>query len=393
MGVRTKAPLVKAASRPRSGAGGVAAAARYPDGGVRADGAASARHGLGPERVIEIQRARILAAMVEVCAERGAGNVTVAHVVERAGVSRRTFYELYRDREECFLGAFDDGIARASRYVLEAYDADAKWVRRVRLALTSLLTFLDAEPGVGQLLIVGSLGAGHRALERRGRGIAQMIALVEEGRLEAKAGVELPSLTAEGIVGGVLSVLHARLLDASSRPATRGTRARDRNSGAHGSRMDDGEEGSPARPPQRRIPGWGLLELTGPLMSMIVLPYLGPAAARRELRRPAPASRGQSKPAPADPLRDVPMRLTYRTVRVLMAVAELGEQAPLPSNREIGIAADMNDQGQISKLLTRLAGLGLIENMPAGRARGAPNAWALTAKGREIEQAIGDGAG
>jgi AcrR family transcriptional regulator/DNA-binding MarR family transcriptional regulator len=305
-------------------------------------------------RMIEIQRARILAAMVEVCAERGAGNVTVAHIVERAGVSRRTFYELYRDREACFLGAFDDGIARVSRNVLDAYDPDARWVERVRLALTSLLAFLDAERGVGQILIVGSLGAGQDAMRRRGYRIAQMIALVDEGRQEDKVGSELPPLAAEGIVGGVLSVLHSRLLESDSE---------------------------------------SLLGLTGPLMSMIVLPYLGPAVARRELRRPAPApSSGQRKPLPADPLRDVPMRLTYRTVRVLTAIATLGGQGSHPSNRELGLAAGMSDQGQISKLLTRLSRLGLIENTPAGRARGAPNAWTLTPKGREIEQAIGDGA-
>jgi AcrR family transcriptional regulator len=332
------------------------AAARYPDRGVPAKGAAPARDGLGPERMVEIQRARILAAMVEVCAERGAGNVTVAHVVDRAGVSRRTFYELYRDRDECFLDAFDDGVARASRYVLEAYDPDATWARRVRLALTGLLCFLDAERGVGRLLIVGSLGAGRDALEYRRRGIAQIIALVDEGRLQAKAGSELPPLTAEGIVGGVLSVLYSRLS------------------------VEDGEKGS-------------LLQLTGPLMSTIVLPYLGPAAARRELRRPVPASPSQGRPVPADPLRDVPMRLTYRTVRVLSVIAELSDQGSSPSNREVGIAAEMSDQGQVSKLLTRLAGLGLIENTPAGRARGAPNAWTLTTKGHEIQQAIGNGAG
>jgi AcrR family transcriptional regulator len=70
---------------------------------------------LGRERVTEIQRARILGAMVKESAERGAGNVTVAHVVERAGVSRRTFYELYSDREACFLAAFDDGVSRACK--------------------------------------------------------------------------------------------------------------------------------------------------------------------------------------------------------------------------------------------------------------------------------------
>ena len=288
------------------------------------------------------------------CAERGVGNVSVAHIVERAGVSRRTFYELYKDREACFLGAFDDAYARATRYVLDGYDPGAKWVERVRLALTNLLGFLEVERGAGQLLIVGSLGAGHTALQRRKRGIAQIIGLVEQGRSESKTGAELPPLTAEGIVGGVLSVLHSRLLD------------------------DEAES---------------LVSLTGPLMSMIVLPYLGPAAAKRELARPIPVAPRRSATVPADPLRDVGMRLTYRTVRVLAAVAALGGQGGGPSNREVGLAAEIGDQGQISKLLTRLHGLGLIENTGAGHARGGPNAWVLTEKGREIERAVGEGVG
>jgi AcrR family transcriptional regulator len=306
--------------------------------------------GLGPERVVEIQRARILAAMVEVSGEHGAGNVTVAHVVERAGVSRRTFYELFDDREDCFLAAFDDGIEQASRYVLDAYDTEAGWVERIRTALTGSLLFLDVERGVGRLLIVGSPGAGPRALERRRQVLGQMVALIDEGRHESKTGDDLPGLTAEGIAGGVLSVLHARLLD----------------------------------------PGVGsLLELTGPLMSMIVLPYLGAAAARRELKRPAPAPPATGAHAPADPLHDVEMRLTYRTIRVLMSVAA----HPGSSNREIGLASGIQDQGQISKLLTRMCKLGLIENSGAGLARGAPNAWTLTGKGQKIELAIGQRVG
>ena len=314
------------------------------------------------KRMVEIQRGRILSAMVEVCAEYGAANVTVAHVVERAGVSRRTFYELYRDREECFLATFDDGIGRASRYVLEGYDPDARWVARLRLVLTRLLAFLEVEPGVGQLLIVGSLGAGPAALERRAGAIARIASFVQEGSAEAKAAVA-PPLAAEGIVGGVLSVLHARLLDKLAP-----------NGYLDGSPLDR-EQAS-------------LLELTGPLMSMIVLPYLGPAVARRELARLAPRPPARHELPPADPLRYVHMRLTYRTTRVLAAIGA----HPGSSNREVGMAAEMRDQGQVSKMLTRLAKLGLIENLPEGLARGSANAWALTAKGREIERAIGEDA-
>lgn len=315
------------------------------------------RNGLGPERVIEIQRARILAAMVEVVAEHGLADATVARVVARAGVSRRTFYEIFKDREDCFLAALDEGITRASRYVLEGYDPEAEWNVRLRSALTRLLRFLELEHYVGQLLVVGSLGAGPEALERRQRVLAEMIAFVDQGRNEPKAGgplqgvgtagdlqAELPLLMAQGIVGGVLSIIHARLLE----------------------------------------PGARLVELANPLMGMIVLPYLGPAAARAELARRVSKSSARVECAPRDPLRELDMRLTYRTVRVLASVAANSGS----SNREIGEMAGMTDQGQISKLLGRLERLGLVHNIGLAPGKGAPNAWRLTDKGREIEGAM-----
>jgi AcrR family transcriptional regulator len=302
-------------------------------------------------QVSDIQRARMLAAMVEVVAERGAANVTVARVVARSGVSRRTFYELFSDREDCFLAAFDDAIARIANEVVLAYEQPAIWREKIRAGLCVLLQLLDYEPGMGRLVIVETLGAGPKALERRRRVLAQVITAVDEGRLEAKGSDGPPPLTAEGIVGGVLAVLHGRLL---ARP-----------------RMG---EKNPGR----------LTELTGPLMGMIVLPYLGPAAARKELDRPVPKAPARPRPVNSDPLRDLEMRLTYRTVRVLMAVGA----HPGVSNRRVGDAAGISDQGQISKLLKRLRRLGLIENKGAGAARGEPNAWTLTERGREVHGAI-----
>ncbi len=78
------------------------------------------------------------------------------------------------------------------------------------------------------------------------------------------------------------------------------------------------------------------------------------------------------------------MRITYRTVRVLIAIAS----GPGASNREIATGAGISDQGQVSKLLTRLEHLGLIDNQGAGPAKGAPNAWTLTPKGRRVEEAV-----
>ena len=78
------------------------------------------------------------------------------------------------------------------------------------------------------------------------------------------------------------------------------------------------------------------------------------------------------------------MRLTYRTVRVLMAVAA----HPCASNRQVADAAGVSDQGQMSKLLARLQHLGLIENAGTGSARGEPNAWTLTTTGHHVERIV-----
>ena len=84
------------------------------------------------------------------------------------------------------------------------------------------------------------------------------------------------------------------------------------------------------------------------------------------------------------------MRLTYRTVRALESIAE----RPGASNREVAERAGVHDPGQISKLLMRLKGLGLIANKSEGHAKGEPNAWQLTSLGEHlIEQICPPGAG
>ena len=303
--------------------------------------------GAHSRQVSGIQRTRLLTAMAQVCAEHGAANVTVAHIVERAGVSRRTFYELFSDRDDCLLAGIEEGLARVASRVVPAYEQPGKWRERIRASLVELLSFLDSDPGTGRLVIVETLGAGREALGRRGHVLAQVIDAVHEGRLEAKAGLDPTRLTAEGVVGGVLSVLQGRLVE--------------------------GNRGS-------------YLELLNPLMSMIVLPYFGSAAARRELSRPVPRVERQAlENGTANPLRDLDMRLTYRTVRVLLAIAE----RPGASNRTVGADAGVTDQGQISKLLTRLEKLGLIANTGLGPGRGAPNSWTLTEQGQAVRAMLG----
>jgi AcrR family transcriptional regulator len=297
----------------------------------------------GRERVAEIQRARILGAVTETCVEHGAASVTVAHVVQRAGVSRRTFYELFSDIEDCLLAAFEEGLARGSALVRQAYGRKASWRERIREALLALLRFCEAEPLTGRLLIVETAGAGANALKRRQEVLARLVAAVDEGRSESKSPP--PPLSGEGVVGAVLSIVHARMLE------------------------DD--VGS-------------LVELLNPLMSIAMLPYRGVAASRRELECQTPEPVRRPPVAGGNTLKTLDLRLTYRTVCVLTAVAD----NPGSSNRIVGSVAGIHDQGQISKLLARLHKLGLVENVRSGSLRGEPNRWTLTPAGREVHASV-----
>lgn len=308
-------------------------------------------------QVNEIQRARLLAAVGHAACEDGAANVTVAHIVERAGVSRRTFYEVFGDAHECLQAAFEDALARASARAAPAWQAEGSWLERLRGALTELLYLFDEEPVTGRLLVVESLAAGHRVLGQRAQVLDQIVKALQEDRPSSRSSARQAHrgdpghLEVEGALGGVLGVLHTRLAGSS-----RGQ----------------------------------LSELAGPLMSMLVLPFLGPAAARRETARPAPAPATPRPEYPSDaapqkdPFKAAGMRLTYRTMRVLDAIA----QHPGGSNRQIANHAELSDQGQTSKLLARLERVGVIFNNSQGQANGEANAWTLTQAGLRLTDSI-----
>jgi AcrR family transcriptional regulator len=336
------------------------------------------RGGREGAHVVEMQRRRLLLAIGEVVAESGLEAATVGRVCEQAGVSRRTFYELFEDREACLLAAFDQAIERITQQVAPVYTSDGRWRERVRGALSLLLECFDAEPDVARLCVVEAPRAGPDVLERRRHVLEGLTAAVDEGRAESRAGSEPPPLTAQGVVGGALSVIHARLLACPPACGAGGVPS-GAPSAMGGPGMGEPMPDGAARP---------LAELTGPLMGMIVHPYLGPTAARRELERPAPAT---PRPAPrngADPFKGLPIRFTYRTARVLSTIASAGGRGSYPSNRLIADSAGIADEGQMSRLLRRLAQCGLIENRGAGHARGEANAWALTERGEAIHAAL-----
>jgi|SRR3984957_19264892 len=333
--------------------------ATTPDG-------ATARQG---GHVEEMQRRRLLLAIGEVVAKNGLEAATVGHICEQAGVSRRTFYELFTDRDACLEAAFEQAIEQFTRKLVPAYSCKARWSDRVREALFALLEHFDAEPDIARLCVLEAPRAGPELLERRRHVLEVLVAAIDEGRAESRVGSEPPPLTAQGVVGGALSVIHASLL-ACPRSAE--------------GLVTSAPSGSQTLAHVQDSASDALVELTGPLMAMIVHPYLGPAAARKELERPAPTAPKAAPRNGADPFKGLPIRFTYRTARVLATIAS----DPETSNRFIADSSGIADEGQMSRLLRRLDSCGLIENRSKGRARGEPNAWVLTPHGRAIHDAI-----
>jgi AcrR family transcriptional regulator len=307
----------------------------------------------GHLHVSRAQRARILGAAVELLAEDGYWGLSVDRIVRRVQVSRRTFYDLFSDRDDCLSAAFDGALDDIAAFVVPAYLGERSWRAQVRAALAALLEFFDREPQIGALVVMEPSRAGPWIGRRRAHVLELVRTVVDRGRLEARTTQEPLPLTADCVVGGVFSILQTR--------------------------MSEGR-------------GASTYELLNPLMANIVLPYAGASAARRELVAAVPASRPGRQSGTAEkldaatrtPLPRLPMRLTYRTLRTLSVLAE----TPGSSNRMVAEAAGISDQGQISKLLARLERLTLVENVAKDRLAGEANVWRLTALGEEIELAL-----
>jgi AcrR family transcriptional regulator len=129
------------------------------------------RHSLTREVVLASQRGRLLDAMAQAVAEHGYGATTVAHVVAIAGVSRKTFYEHFSDKEDCFLALYDTGIAYVLRRLAEALrdetpESDPE--ARIAAGLRTFLAVLAEEPAFSRAIILEVHGAGAQALARRG---------------------------------------------------------------------------------------------------------------------------------------------------------------------------------------------------------------------------------
>ncbi len=170
------------------------------------------RHGLPREAVAASQRRRIHEAMIGVVSTRGYPETRVVDVIAAAGVSRKTFYELFNSKEDCFLAAYDVLLGSLLAETTDAFEADhrATWAERVTAAVASLLEHLAVHPNEARFAVVEVLAAGPKALARRDAALRQFTGFLEAGR--SHASVELPGITSLSVVGGINELLYSEIL-------------------------------------------------------------------------------------------------------------------------------------------------------------------------------------
>jgi AcrR family transcriptional regulator len=168
---------------------------------------------LPPDLIRTIQRERLIVAMLNAAAELGYLETNVQDVIDRAGVSRPTFYEHFSNKEDCFLAAFDTSAERLRKKVEAAARKGGDiWRERVRFGLEALLSFAVREQDTARTLVVEARAASAAAVKRR-------VELMDDFArcLQSQAEELLPDpgsqtpMTPAGIVGGVESVLYSRL--------------------------------------------------------------------------------------------------------------------------------------------------------------------------------------
>ncbi len=286
------------------------------------------------------QRDRLVAAMGELTVELGMSAVGVHHICQRAGISRRTFYELYADRDACSLEAIGDAQDRLVAHVAAAVaQAGAEWEDRVVAATRTLVAALCGDPILGHLCVIAPLAAGPDALALRRATVDEISRL-----LGPPPPVDVPSdLVLAAALGGVWELLRHYLAG------------------------DDVAEH----------------QVSTAAINALLAPFVGRRRAAVRAQAPGDAGTFVTRWTPASPEADGNGLLVTELTRLTLAYLDAH---PGATNVDIARAVDVRHESQMSRHLARLRRAGIVERRKEGRS----NAWQLTARGQDAARSVRD---
>jgi AcrR family transcriptional regulator/predicted transcriptional regulator len=286
------------------------------------------------------QRDRLVAAMGELTAELGLGAAGVHHACQRAGVSRRTFYELYADRDACVVDMHEEAFGRLTGHFAEAVaDAGAVWEDRAVALTQALLGAWDADRVLARLCLVSSVSGHAEALELRRTAMTQIAGLLADPPRQPMVEASVLACAISGIWGLAFAQLTEK-------------------------------------------PDASISDLAGVAIFMLLAPFSGrrQAAARAAGRGGTAAyvTRWTPTVVGGDDDRGLLVtELTSQTLRYLNG-------HPGAANIDIARAVDVRHESQMSRHLARLERAGMVKRRKEGRT----NAWVLTARGEEAARTL-----
>ena len=192
--------------------------------------------GLPRGQVTQIQRSRMLAAAVEAVEEVGYAHMTVAQVISRARVSRKTFYDVFTDREDCFLAAFEQALSQAALIATEAYEGRPAGARASVRRWRGCWCSWTKSPGSQSCASSRRSEPASACSTAARRCSTNWREVIDRGRAATNATREPPEVTAEGVVGAIFAVLHTRVLEQRPGAARRSARLADEHDRAPVSR-------------------------------------------------------------------------------------------------------------------------------------------------------------
>jgi AcrR family transcriptional regulator len=149
---------------------------------------------------------------MRIVADKGYAATTVTDLTGEAGISRTTFYELFADKEACFLAAYDNAVDALVRRISSAYEAEERWPARARAGLRTLLEALAADPAQARLALVDVASAGPAAQRRFRAAVQRLTPFFDEGRDFAPGGRALPANASRMAAGAVVGLISDELV-------------------------------------------------------------------------------------------------------------------------------------------------------------------------------------
>jgi AcrR family transcriptional regulator len=302
-----------------------------------------------------LPRARIVRAVADVVAERGVAGTSIELAITRAQVSRRTFHKHFDGLQQALIAVLDEGYQRAATLVERAFASGGSWSESMRSALAATLAFFDSEPALARVCLVEAAAGDPLVREHLERRVRAFRVIVVE-RLHEDVASASP-LAPEGALASVMGVVRARLIAPESGP---------------------------------------LIELLGPLMGLIVGPFVPDAQVGREVeagdalarellaRRALPEALGS--PPGALARAEIPLPLAHPSAFRLRECLRYVAAHPGASNSQVAAGVGIAHRGQTALLLRRLVSLGLLVKY-AG-VPGHANAWRVTAVGERAAGAL-----